>query len=201
MSPWSTHRHRHRAPQGEIKIADFGWSVHAPSSRRTTLCGTLDYLPPEMIENRGHDHNVDIWALGVLAYEFLVGSPPFEAPDHAETYRRITSVDLHFPGHVSAEAKHFVSALLRKEPRARMPLEQVRSHPWIVRNTQAAAAAAGVGAAAAAAPAAGAGAQAYHGGGGGAAAAAAAAAAPTPAAAAHGAAARVPHAAGGGGQR
>lgn len=35
--------------KGEIKIADFGWSVHAPSSRRTTLCGTLDYLPPEMV--------------------------------------------------------------------------------------------------------------------------------------------------------
>jgi serine/threonine protein kinase len=36
--------------QGELKIADFGWSVHAPTSRRNTLCGTLDYLPPEMIE-------------------------------------------------------------------------------------------------------------------------------------------------------
>ena len=70
--------------KGEIKIADFGWSVHAPSSRRTTLCGTLDYLPPEMIENKDHDHSVDIWALGVLAYEFLVGSPPFEAEGHSE---------------------------------------------------------------------------------------------------------------------
>ena len=38
--------------RGELKIADFGWSVHAPHSRRTTLCGTLDYLPPEMIEGK-----------------------------------------------------------------------------------------------------------------------------------------------------
>ena len=74
--------------KGEIKIADFGWSVHAPSSRRTTLCGTLDYLPPEMIENKDHDHTVDIWALGVLAYEFLVGSPPFEAEGHSEVRGR-----------------------------------------------------------------------------------------------------------------
>ena len=44
--------------QGDLKIADFGWSVHAPSSRRTTLCGTLDYLPPEMVENRQHDEKV-----------------------------------------------------------------------------------------------------------------------------------------------
>ena len=45
---------------GELKIADFGWSVHAPSSRRKTLCGTLDYLPPEMIEGQAHDNKVDV---------------------------------------------------------------------------------------------------------------------------------------------
>lgn len=42
--------------KGELKIADFGWSVHAPNSRRQTLCGTLDYLPPEMVEGRDHDN-------------------------------------------------------------------------------------------------------------------------------------------------
>lgn len=63
---------------GDLKIGDFGWSVHAPSNRRTTLCGTLDYLPPEMVEGREHGAKVDLWALGVLAYEFLVGKPPFE---------------------------------------------------------------------------------------------------------------------------
>jgi serine/threonine protein kinase len=63
---------------GELKIGDFGWSVHAPSNRRTTLCGTLDYLPPEMVEGREHNEKVDYWALGVLTYEFIVGSPPFE---------------------------------------------------------------------------------------------------------------------------
>ena len=46
--------------KGELKIADFGWSVHAPSSRRKTLCGTLDYLPPEMIEGKDHDETVRV---------------------------------------------------------------------------------------------------------------------------------------------
>ncbi|KFM78735.1 Aurora kinase A-A, partial [Stegodyphus mimosarum] len=64
---------------GELKIADFGWSVHAPSSRRTTMCGTLDYLAPEMLDNKTYDEKVDLWCLGVLCYEFLVGKPPFEA--------------------------------------------------------------------------------------------------------------------------
>jgi len=63
---------------GEVKIGDFGWSVHAPSGRRQTLCGTLDYLPPEMVERKDHNERVDHWALGVLAFEFVSGSPPFE---------------------------------------------------------------------------------------------------------------------------
>ena len=60
--------------KGELKIADFGWSVHAPNSRRQTLCGTLDYLPPEMVEGRDHDAAVDVWSLGVLLYMLLVVS-------------------------------------------------------------------------------------------------------------------------------
>lgn len=60
--------------------------------RRSTLCGTLDYLPPEMIEGKTHDEKVDLWSLGVLCYEFLVGKPPFEAKTHEETYRRISRV-------------------------------------------------------------------------------------------------------------
>ena len=48
---------------GELKIADFGWSVHAPSLRRQTLCGTLDYLPPEMVENKRHDEKVGEYSL------------------------------------------------------------------------------------------------------------------------------------------
>ena len=63
---------------GDLKIADFGWSVHAPGNRRKTMCGTLDYLPPEMIEGKSYTERVDHWALGVLTFEFLNGFPPFE---------------------------------------------------------------------------------------------------------------------------
>jgi serine/threonine protein kinase len=77
--------------------------------RRTTLCGTLDYLPPEMIEGKAHDEKVDLWSLGVLCYEFLVGKPPFEAEGHNETYKRITKVDLRFPSHVSDGARDLIS--------------------------------------------------------------------------------------------
>eukprot|EP00035_Acanthoeca_spectabilis_P021519 m.438696 g.438696 ORF g.438696 m.438696 type:complete len:308 (+) comp18274_c0_seq1:32-955(+) len=120
--------------KGELKIADFGWSVHAPTSRRTTLCGTLDYLPPEMVEGKAHDKNVDLWSLGVLCYEFLVGEPPFEAEGNKATYRRIAKVDLHFPDHVSVGARDFISQLLQHDPEARVSLEKCLQHPWLVEN-------------------------------------------------------------------
>lgn len=56
------------------------------------MCGTLDYLPPEMIEGRTHNEKVDLWCIGVLCYELLVGNPPFESASHNETYRRIVKV-------------------------------------------------------------------------------------------------------------
>ena len=96
--------------KGELKIADFGWSVHAPNSRRKTLCGTLDYLPPEMVQGLDHDSAVDVWSLGVLCYEFLFGQPPFEAEGHSNTYKRILRVDLRFPADilVSSGAKDLI---------------------------------------------------------------------------------------------
>ncbi|NWX95138.1 AURKA kinase, partial [Nothoprocta ornata] len=120
---------------GELKIADFGWSVHAPSSRRTTLCGTLDYLPPEMIEGRTHDEKVDIWSLGVLCYEFLVGKPPFEANTYQETYRAISKVEFKFPPFVTEGARDLISKLLKHNPFHRMPLKEVLVHPWLTANS------------------------------------------------------------------
>ncbi|XP_023586781.1 aurora kinase B isoform X5 [Trichechus manatus latirostris] len=117
--------------RGELKIADFGWSVHAPSLRRKTMCGTLDYLPPEMIEGRTHNEKVDLWCIGVLCYELLVGNPPFESASHNETYRRIVKVDLKFPPSVPTGAQDLISKLLKHNPSERLPLAQVSAHPWV----------------------------------------------------------------------
>ena len=94
---------------GELKIGDFGWSVHAPGNRRHTLCGTLDYLPPEMVEGRPHTERVDYWALGVLTYEFLVGGAPFEAAGNSATYQRIAAIDLKIPYTVSRDAADLIT--------------------------------------------------------------------------------------------
>ncbi|XP_078034832.1 aurora kinase C [Augochlora pura] len=120
--------------KGELKMADFGWSVHAPASRRNTLCGTLDYLPPEMVIGKTHDHTVDLWSLGVLCYECLVGTPPFLAKTYEETYVRIKKAQYKFPDHVSEGARDLISKLLVVNPEKRLPLEDVLKHPWIVEN-------------------------------------------------------------------
>lgn len=120
---------------GEIKLSDFGWSVHTPSNRRKTYCGTLDYLPPEMVVPRSadqcYDERVDIWSLGVLTYEFLVGEAPFEDTPLMTT-RRIARGDMKVPSFVSAPAADLIKKLLVVDPELRLTLEEVEQHPWIV---------------------------------------------------------------------
>jgi len=89
-----------------------------------------------MVEGREHDSTADVWSLGVLAYEFLVGSPPFEAECYRATYRRISSVDLRFPSSVSSGARDLISKILVKDQSKRMKLTDIPKHPWITQNLQ-----------------------------------------------------------------
>ncbi|KAJ2899979.1 hypothetical protein MKZ38_002698 [Zalerion maritima] len=121
---------------GELKLADFGYSVHAPSDRRETLCGTLDYLPPEMLRgpSGAYTKAVDLWSLGVLTYEFLTGEAPFE-DSMAMTRRRIVKGDMKpLPSYVSREAKDFVHSLLILDGSKRISLSRALKHPWIVKH-------------------------------------------------------------------
>ena len=94
---------------GSLKVADFGWSVYAPSDRRKTVCGTLDYLPPEMIDHKEHDKNVDIWAIGILIHELCTGYPPFESKTKDRTYERIQTRDLNLPTFLSEDCKDLIN--------------------------------------------------------------------------------------------
>uniref|UniRef100_A0A1B6LIQ3 Aurora kinase n=1 Tax=Graphocephala atropunctata TaxID=36148 RepID=A0A1B6LIQ3_9HEMI len=120
--------------EGDIKLADFGWSVHVGNSRRKTMCGTLDYLPPEMVKNREYDEKVDNWCLGILCYEFLVGKPPFESSDSKQTFRKIAEVAVTYPSTIPPGAKDLISRLLKFKPEDRLSLPNVMKHFWIVKN-------------------------------------------------------------------
>ena len=82
------------------------------------MCGTLDYLPPEMLQrgeggNNAYDKSVDIWALGILAYEFVVGRPPFETGSHRSTHDRIRKLLYEVPEETSDNFKDFVDKCLK----------------------------------------------------------------------------------------
>jgi len=117
--------------QGEVKLADFGWSVRTPSKRRETMCGTLDYLPPEMVEQKEYNHKVDNWTVGVLCYELLCGSPPFETEQQNETYRRIVNTQYTFPSCIQERARDLIKRLLQYDAGRRLELDQVQRHDWI----------------------------------------------------------------------
>lgn len=118
---------------GNIKLADFGWSVHAPSSKRITTCGTLDYLPPEMVQSTPYDEHVDHWCIGILCYEFLVGKPPFESSMSVKTYEKIVAVRVIYPHFMPEGGKDLISKLLRFKPSERLPLPAVKEHWWIAK--------------------------------------------------------------------
>lgn len=116
---------------GNVKISDFGWSVHAPSLRRKTMCGTVDYLAPEIVRRRSYSEKVDVWTVGILTYELIVGSPPFESPTTEITYSRIASVLYKIPHYVSPMASSFIKWILRRNPDERPSLDEVMRSEFV----------------------------------------------------------------------
>lgn len=106
-------------PEGHIKLIDFGLSKFI-SDRTWTLCGTAEYLSPEIIENIGHGLSVDWWALGVLIYEMLAGHPPFWGETAYETYRKIISGKFIFESTFDPNSRDIVTRLLTKDRRKRL---------------------------------------------------------------------------------
>ena len=97
---------------GYLKVVDLGLAKIVPG-KTWTLCGTPDYLAPEVILNEGHDKAVDYWALGVLMYELVSGSPPFYADDPMEVYEKILSGNMSFPSHFGKYLNDIVRKLLK----------------------------------------------------------------------------------------
>ena len=62
-----------------VRLCDFGWVADEVNRKRTTFCGTYEYMAPEMVKDIPYDYKIDIWALGILLFELTHGRPPFPA--------------------------------------------------------------------------------------------------------------------------
>lgn len=119
---------------GYLKITDFGFAKVVPE-KTFTLCGTPDYLAPEIVTGQGHGKGVDWWTLGVLIYEMLASFPPFFDDEPIETYRKIIKGRIKFPRYFSAESKDLIKNLLRSKATRRLGViaggaENIRKHQW-----------------------------------------------------------------------
>ena len=97
--------------EGYLKLTDFGFAKHI-DGRTYTLCGTPEYLSPEILLQKGHGKPVDWWCLGILIYEMLVGIDPFSDDDPMAVYQNILKGKIKFPRNFPRDAKSLVKHLL-----------------------------------------------------------------------------------------
>mmetsp|Transcript_22538 Transcript_22538/g.29493 ORF Transcript_22538/g.29493 Transcript_22538/m.29493 type:complete len:559 (+) Transcript_22538:73-1749(+) len=118
---------------GHVKLADFGLAkenVEDEAKGATSLCGTPEYLSPEILERKGHGTAVDWWALGMVTYEMLTGLPPWYTTDRKELFQRLRGAQLSFPFYISRQTAHLISGLLARNPVERFGAAEIKSHPF-----------------------------------------------------------------------
>ncbi|XP_076976947.1 ribosomal protein S6 kinase alpha-2 isoform X7 [Tamandua tetradactyla] len=125
--------------EGHIKITDFGLSKEAvdPDKRAYSFCGTIEYMAPEVVNRRGHTHSADWWSFGVLMFEMLTGSLPFQGKDRKETMALILKAKLGMPQFLSPEAQSLLRALFKRNPSNRLGagldgVEDIKRHPFFL---------------------------------------------------------------------
>ncbi|KAJ1963024.1 cAMP-dependent protein kinase catalytic subunit [Dipsacomyces acuminosporus] len=120
--------------RGHVKLTDMGFAKKV-TDRTWTLCGTPDYLAPEVIQAKGYGKSVDWWALGILIFEMIAGYPPFYDEDHYRLYEKILSGRVQWPAQFDPVARDLVSRLLTADLSRRLGnlhrgSADIKEHRW-----------------------------------------------------------------------
>uniref|UniRef100_A0A3Q1FH85 Serine/threonine-protein kinase PLK n=1 Tax=Acanthochromis polyacanthus TaxID=80966 RepID=A0A3Q1FH85_9TELE len=113
----------------EVKIGDFGLAtkIEFDGERKKTLCGTPNYIAPEVLCKKGHSYEVDVWSLGCILYTLLVGKPPFETSCLKETYNRIKKNNYTIPWHINPAASSLIKRMLHADPAQRPTITELQA--------------------------------------------------------------------------
>ncbi|KAI0914476.1 Pkinase-domain-containing protein [Ustulina deusta] len=120
---------------GHLKITDFGFAKRVPD-KTWTLCGTPDYLAPEVVSNKGYNKSVDWWSLGILIYEMLCGYTPFwDSGSPMKIYENILRGKVKYPAYVHPDAQDLLERLITPDLTKRLGNlyggpQDVKDHPW-----------------------------------------------------------------------
>ncbi|XP_066990002.1 serine/threonine-protein kinase PLK1 [Macrobrachium rosenbergii] len=117
----------------ELKIGDFGLAtkVDYEGERKRTLCGTPNYIAPEILCKKGHSYEVDVWSIGCILYTLLVGKPPFETQTLKDTYMRIKRNEYHVPSRIGPLARTLITKLLQGDPSKRPNVDSIISDDFM----------------------------------------------------------------------
>jgi aurora kinase len=121
---------------GQLKLTDFGGSNYLKGSVRFTTCGTQIYHSPEMLSKGGYDTRVDIWAIGVLIFELMVGRPPFKSDGEHSMEDNIMNLRINWPESMNIYAKRLITDILKVNPKERPTLENILDHQFILNNVK-----------------------------------------------------------------
>ncbi|KAF5199384.1 Serine/threonine-protein kinase AtPK2/AtPK19 [Thalictrum thalictroides] len=121
---------------GHAMLTDFGLAKQfEENSRSNSMCGTVEYMAPEIVLGRGHDKAADWWSVGVLLFEMLTGKPPFIGGNREKIQKKIIKDKIKLPAFLSSEAHSLLKALLQKEAYKRLGSgpsgsEEIKHHKW-----------------------------------------------------------------------
>ena len=117
-----------------VKIGDFGLAtqLQLPNEKHYTMCGTPNFISPEVATRGPHGMESDVWSVGCMLYTLLVGKPPFETEAVKRTLNKVVLGDYNIPDNISPEAHDLISKLLKKNPGDRLPLSGILDHPFIL---------------------------------------------------------------------